>query len=131
MNTAAAPSPSTVAYDQILADVAQEIIHQIPEGSVGLAVLDHDVRTDVWLNHAGQVLVFSWDTTGSFTQDGLSSFKLTDLAIILDSFADPDSGAVVKASALTADNAQLPDYFQNRLANEPTLAASIKDRLGL
>lgn len=131
MNTAATPVTSPVAYDQILADVAQEIIHQIPEGSVGLAVLDHDIRTDVWVNHAGQVLVFGGDSTGSFTQDGLSSFKLTDLAIILDSFADPDSGAVVKASALVADNTQLPDYFQHRLAAEPTLAASIKERLSL
>lgn len=106
----------------------QEITQQIPSGRWGLAVIDHGTFSHVLVTHHGQVVVFGQgltllDPVAVQTGDEvrvtvLDNLGLDDLATILDSFADPDSGSVVVPAALEASNERLPAYFQARLAED-------------
>jgi hypothetical protein len=117
----------------------QEILHQIPNGCVGLAVIDHDHLSHVLVTPQGEVMAFGevlsvLDPGAVKTADQarltpLANLGLDDLATILDSFADPDSGAILSPAHLDVHNDRLPAYFQARLSEKPTLATAARAAL--
>jgi hypothetical protein len=122
------PSPAR----QIL---TQEILNQIKPGEVGLAMLDLDQHSDVFVNNQGQALRFDVSTPeakagGEALPVSLDSMEIADLALILDSFADPDFGVVVPIVSLGENVLALPVYFQGRFESNTTIATLVKQHLG-
>lgn len=110
-----------------------EILNNIKPGQVGLAVIDHAPQRDVFIDNQGQAICFDvGGTNEQATDDGaqvtLDSLAIADLALILDSFADPDFGGVVPLVSLESNASALPLYFQDLLKSHTGLAQSVTQR---
>lgn len=115
----------------------QEILTHIKPGQVGLAFIDHEAISDVIINSQGQVLCFNTATPegespspADSRKTTLDSLTISTLALILDSFADPDFGVVVAMASLQSDKDSLPAYFQGRFERNGSLVDTVQQQLG-
>lgn len=116
-----------------------EVIAQIPPKHVGLMLMDSRTQTSLWVTHQGRVAILGDPIDvidpAQVIRDGelrlthLANLRSAELATLIDSFADPDHGMVVLASALSVATPGLPHYFKELLGNAPALSKRALERL--